>query len=135
MKIQTVNQKEVIYRFYAAFENMDIEAINQLLELDCVWTYHGTDDIPFSGTYRGRQEVIEFNRQLKETVDIISFEPQQYIIDENKAAVMGKVLQKIRRNEELVRQSWVHVFSLCNNRIKKVDVFTNTAHVASQIIK
>jgi len=55
MKTQTVNQKEVIHQAYTAFETMDIEAINHLLDHDCEWIYHGTDDIPFSGTYSGRQ--------------------------------------------------------------------------------
>lgn len=58
---------EVVKRMLQAFGSGNMEEFKKALSEDTVWNYNGTDNIPYSGTYKGKEEAVSIisSRMLK----------------------------------------------------------------------
>ena len=76
---------------YAATMKSDFEASLALLSDDIVWINLLPDNVPFGGTYRGREEVVRYFSQMAETFVIGEYEWDQfeYIESGNTLVMVG----------------------------------------------
>ncbi len=64
---------------YIRFGQGDIAGIIATLADDIVWTHAGNPDIlPFAGTFRGKDGVMEFFQRLAESSQITVFKPSNF---------------------------------------------------------
>lgn len=67
---------------FAAFSSGDVEKFVATVSSNTVWVYHGTQIIP-KGTFEGKEGVRKFLNNILNSTEIISFEAQQYIVEES----------------------------------------------------
>lgn len=65
-----------------------------------------------------------------ERSEIISFEPQQYIVEDNMVVVLGKGNQRVKRSERELKQKWVQIYTVENNLITKMEEFATSEEVS-----
>ena len=127
---QTNNSKEVevVNKMFQAFGTGNMEALKSTLSDTSVWVYYGSDLIPYSGTYKGKEEVVRFIGNIVSSVDILDFKVEQIISNGKTVVVLGSEKQKIKKNSKILEQNWVQVYTVENGLITKMDEYANTAY-------
>ena len=127
---QTNNSKEVevVNKMFQAFGTGNMEALKLTLSDTSVWVYYGSDLIPYSGTYKGKEEVVRFIGNIVSSVDILDFKVEQIISNGKTVVVLSSEKQKIKKNSKILEQNWVQVYTVENGLITKMDEYANTAY-------
>ena len=113
---------------FQAFGTGNMEALKSTLSDTSVWVYYGSDLIPYSGTYKGKEEVVRFIGNIVSSVDILDFKVEQIISNGKTVVVLGSEKQKIKKNSKILEQNWVQVYTVENGLITKMDEYANTAY-------
>jgi len=124
------SEKQVVSNMLAAFGKGDMEALKNTLAEHTVWTYHGTDAIPYSGTYKGKDGVMTFFGNITGNTEILDFKIHNIIAEGNTVVVLGFEKQKIKKNRNILEQNWVQVYTVEQGLITKMEEYANTAHAA-----
>jgi ketosteroid isomerase-like protein len=127
---QTKNSQEVevVNKMFQAFGAGNIEALKLTLSDSTVWNYNGSKLIPYSGTYKGKEEVVEFIGNIVSNVDILDFKVEQIISNGKTVVVLGSEKQKVKKNGNILEQKWVQVYTVEDGLISKMEEFANTAY-------
>lgn len=119
----------VVDKMFVAFSTGDVEKFVENVSEDTVWIYHGTKIIP-KGTYEGKEGARKFISNILNGTEIISFKPQEYIVEENKVVVLGKEHQRVKSSGKELKQKWVQVYTVENDLITRMEEFA-----ASEVVK
>lgn len=117
--------RSIVERMFAAFGNGDVDKFVATVSEDTVWIYHGTQIIP-KGTYEGKEGARRFITNILNSTEIISFEPQQYIVEDNKVVVLGQEHQKVKSSGKELKQKWVQVYTVGNDLITRMEEFATS---------
>ncbi|MDO6388595.1 nuclear transport factor 2 family protein [Pontibacter sp. BT731] len=117
--------KAVVEKMFAAFSVGNVEEFVETVSNDTVWIYHGTQVIP-KGIYEGKEGARRFINGILKGTEIISFEPQQYIVEGNNVVVLGQEHQRVRRSGKELKQKWVQVYTVENNLISRMEEFATS---------
>ncbi len=117
--------KLVVEKMFSAFANGDVEKFLETVSADTVWIYHGTQIIP-KGTYEGTEGARTFISNILNNTEIIDFEPQQYICEDNTVVVLGREHQRIKKSGRELKQKWVQIYTVENNLITKMEEFATS---------
>jgi len=124
---ETKKALKVVQEMLTAFGKGDMEALKQTLSDDAIWVYHGTDGIPYNGTYQGKGGAVKFIMNIMANVEVLDFQVAKIVADQNTVIVLGSEKQKIKSNSEVLEQKWVQVYTVENDLITRLDEFANTA--------
>lgn len=120
--------KQVVEKMFDAFSGGDVEKFVDTVSEDTVWIYHGTQIIP-AGTFEKKAGVRAFYTNIMDRTEIISFEPQQYIVEGNRVVVLGQEHQKVKRSGRELKQKWVQIYTVENELITKMEEFATSEEV------
>ncbi|WP_271423999.1 nuclear transport factor 2 family protein [Aequorivita sinensis] len=121
--------KDVVEKMFEAFSEGDVEKFVGTVSEDTVWIYHGTQIIP-AGTFEKKEGIRTFFTNIMERTEIINFEPQQYIVEDNMVVVLGKEHQRVKRSGREFKQKWVQIYTVENNLITKMEEFATSEEVS-----
>lgn len=121
--------KKVVNKMFSAFSSGNVEKLVETVSKDTVWIYHGTQIIP-AGTFEKKEGVRKFFTNILERTEIINFEPQQFIIEDNVVVVLGREHQKVKRSGRELKQKWVQIYTVENNLITKMEEFATSEEVS-----
>jgi len=108
---------DIVRQGYAAFGRGDIQALINLLDPQVTWTTPGGADVPFSGTRRGHAAVGEFFATLANTLEVVRFEPTDFIAQGDKVVVLGDETSIVKATGKSIDFRWVHVHTVRNGKI------------------
>ena len=135
MTNRLMSPAEIVKAMFAAFGAGNMEELRKTLSDNTVWVYHGTYEIPYNGTYTGKDEVVKFIGNIITHVDIEGFQANHFFENGNRVVVLGNEKQRIKKNRELLEQDWVQSFVVEDGLITRLDEFANTAHAAKLFSK
>lgn len=118
---------QVVMETYAAVGRGDVPALLDLLDEQVVWSLQGPADIPFAGTYNGRDGVATFLQRVGETLTFEQFEPRTVIAQEDAVVAVGFERSRVHATGRLLEMEWAHVYALSNGRITSFRAFEDTA--------
>jgi len=89
----TTTTRELVEAFYAAYTGRDGAAMAPYLADDVEWTISGPVDVlPFCGTHRGREAVVELvDHGVPSVFTVFSFVSDQMLIDGDRVATLNRV--------------------------------------------
>ena len=77
-----------VQQIYDAFHQGDIDSILRALADDVEWHQPGpTDVLPWAGTRHGRAQVAQFFTAAGETLDLLQFEPREFLVQGDTVVV------------------------------------------------
>lgn len=117
----------LIQESYAAFGRGDIPAVLDYLTDDIEWYGAGPKELPLAGIWRGRDEVREFFKNLNETQEILTFEPQDFIAEGDTVVVLLRYRTRVKATGRIVETDLVHVFTVRNGKVARLRQFYDTA--------
>ncbi|MBZ0244454.1 MAG: nuclear transport factor 2 family protein [Cyclobacteriaceae bacterium] len=121
--------KAVVDKMFSAFSSGDVEKFVATVSDNTVWIYHGTQIIP-AGTFEKREGVRAFFSNILDKTEIISFEPQQFIVEGKMVVVLGQEHQRVKRSGRELKQKWVQIYTVENDLITRMEEFATSEEVS-----
>ncbi|MGN6532371.1 MAG: nuclear transport factor 2 family protein [Ginsengibacter sp.] len=116
---------KTVEKMFAAFGSGDLEKFKQTVTEDTIWIYHGTTEIP-NPIFEGTEKAAIFLNSILKKTEVLSFEPQQFICDDNMVVVLGQEHQRVKASGQELKQKWVQVYTVENNLITRMEEFATS---------
>jgi len=125
---------ELVKGLYSAFVQGDMQALLGLFADDLDFRHPMPQSIwPWAGTRRGRQGVAEFFAGLSETLEYERVEPQEFIAQNDRVAVLLFERTRVKATGVVFEISEVHVYKLRNGKVVQLMVFEDTAPIIAAL--
>lgn len=125
--MSTQENKQLVMRGYEQFQNRDIQGLMENFADDIEWMGTESDYIPFSGTYRGKDQVAEYFTKMDQAQEAQQFEPQEFIAEGDKVVVTGQSIWKVKATGKTYENPWVHIFTIKDGKTTHFQQYNNTA--------
>lgn len=122
---------EITQQLFGAFGRGDIPAILDLLDDEVVIEFYGPPGIPYAGTYKGKSEARRFFETVLSSVDILPFDPEEFLADGNKVVVTGHLRLRARSTGRAIESDFAHVITMRGGRWVRFRDFMDTAVAAA----
>src|SRR5665213_405863 len=120
----TQENVQVVKDGYAAFMRGDVPGLLALLAEDVEWHIPGAG-LPLAGTYRGHDGVANFFQKLVQDVDILDFQPREFVAEGNRVLVTGSERAKVKATGRTAEIDWVMSFTVRNGKIISFREYTD----------
>jgi hypothetical protein len=127
--MSTQDSLQVVKEGFAAFGRGDIAGLLALMAADVEWAIPGTD-LPTSGNYRGVDGVAKFFQTLAADVEILDFQPREFVVDGERVVVVGWERVKIKSTNRVADLDWVMTFTVRNGKVVNFREYTDTKAIA-----
>ena len=127
------NNLDIVRQGYEAFGRGDINGLLALLDEQVQWVAPGPPELATSGRRTGREAVGEFFGKVNEVFDIQRFEPKEFILQGDRAVVLGSETAHVRASGITLELDWVHVFTLRGGKVVAFEEFFDTAAVVAAL--
>src|SRR6185312_5759078 len=88
-KIDNMNSQQIIEDMYRNFAAGNMSAVLSCFDNDIVWERPGSPFIPFSGTFKGIEEVTKMFAIQATTISLKKFLPEKICAAEDTVVVLG----------------------------------------------
>ena len=123
----TQENKQLAINGYQMFMKGDFQGVLDMCTDDIEWTSADLPNIPFTGAFHGKAGVMDFFQKLGAEIEFLDYQPQTFIADEDKVAVAGVSTARVRATGATFDDTWVHIFTMKNGKVVRVEQFHNTA--------
>ena len=120
MTTQEKENIELIKEFYASYTRGDVGGLLDALADDVDWQMPGPAQIPYAGAPRhGRGQVAEFFATAAQALEVLQFEPLEFIASGDKVVVLGRERLRARATGRSFENDWVMLYTLRDRKIKR----------------
>ena len=117
---------------YEAFGRGDMEALAGLMADDIEWVSPGDPaDDPNAGTFNGKQAVLGWFGRLASTLDFTTFEPREFIAQNDKLASTVYAEATVRATGRAFVNHEAHVWTFRDGKVARLQIYLDTAAVAA----
>lgn len=121
---------EIVEEAYAAVGQGQIPHLIEMMADDVDIQVPGPLEIPFAGSYRGREGAGEFFLALAESAEVLQFQPTEYIAGGKQVVVLGHEQLTARATGRTWDTDWAMVWTIEDGRIAALREFHQTAAIA-----
>lgn len=115
---------------YSAFTRGDIQTVLDALTDDVDWELPGPSQIPYAGTFHGKNGAAEFFRILMESDEVEAFEPQRFFADGDMVVALGRYSARVKATGKSATAEWAHAFTLRDGKVAKWHEYVDTGTYA-----
>jgi ketosteroid isomerase-like protein len=128
--------RKTVLGFYEAFASRDPLRIAPFLADDVQWHMAGPVDVfHFAGFRRGKAAVVDyFVRLVPQVFAVRRFEPEEFVIDGNRAAIFSKVVAVQKDTGRVITYRVAHFTVFEDDKIVSMQGVTDTFDVAEQVM-
>lgn len=119
--------KQLIMQGYQLFNDKNIAGLMEMFADDIEWVAESSEVLPFSGTYRGREEVAQFFQKLDNAQEPLRFEPQEFIAEGDKVVVLGQSTWRVKATGQTYDNPFAHVFTVKDGKTVRFQEYNDTA--------
>ena len=125
--------RNTLYRFYDALGRGDLTTVLALLSPDIEWTE--AERFPYyGGTWHGPEAIVEnLFKPLSRDWTTFSARPEQYIVENDQAIVLGVYIGTHRRTGRSLTAPFAHHWTLRLGKIVRFVQYTDTAKILEAI--
>ena len=117
---------------YEAFGRGDIPALAELMADDIEWVIPGDpDEDPNAGTLHGKEAVMGWFGGLGSTLDFTTFEPREFIAQDNKVVSLVYAEATVRSTGRAVVNHEAHVWTFRDGKLARFQLYQDTAAAAA----
>ena len=124
---------KIIQDLYTAFAKGDIPFILERLSTDVQFDNSDSAEMPWGGTYRGKDGVGKFFANIGGAVDVKSFEPKTYLSSGDEVMTTGVWSGVARKTGKSFKSQWAMRFFVKNGRVTYAHVYEDTAVTAAAL--
>jgi hypothetical protein len=117
---------------YEAFGRGDMAALAELMADDIEWVDPGDpDDDPNAGTFKGKEAVLGWFGGLASTVDYTTFEPREFIAQNDKVVSLVYSEATVRETGRAFVNPEAHVWTIRDGKLARFQSYHDTAAAAA----
>lgn len=121
----------IVREAYNNFKTGNITGLLNLLSDDITWRLPEIEDVPFSGTRKGRDAVGEFFAILGTNQEALTFEPRETVAQGEKVVSLGTYRWHVKSTNREYACDFAHVFTIGGGKVTDFLEFTDTAAAAN----
>ncbi len=125
-----MNEKEntqLVMQAYDKFKSGDIPGVLELLSDDIEWELDKTENVPFTGVRKGKEQVADFFSVLNQHQHPLQFEPREFIAQGDRVVALGHYAWSVKSTDRVFESDWAEVFTVQNGKITRFREFADTA--------
>ena len=125
-----MNEQEntrIVQQAYENFKNGDLPALLDLYSDDIDWRLPEIENISWFGSRKGREETAEFFQSLAEAQDVLTFNPQEFIVQGDKVVVLGNYSWRVKATGREYGGDWAHVWTVKKGKLVSFQEYADTA--------
>ncbi len=127
-----MNEKEntaLVQQGYKLFTQGDIPGLLKLMSPNVTWELPKLENVPFTGKFQGVDGVGRFFTALAGAMDILKYEPREFIAQGNKVVVLGESRYRVKNQRDEIDDKWVDVLTVENGQVTRYEQYGNTAQL------
>ncbi len=121
----------LVQQGYQCFKTGDMEGLLSLFSAQIDWELPEVEGLPFSGHRKGRDEVADFFRLVREAQESLEFDPKEYVCEGNQVVAIGYYRWRVRSTGKTFESNFVHVFTIKENLVVGFREFLDSAALAA----
>lgn len=125
--MDTQKNKQLIMQCYQLYKDKNIKGLLNLFHDDIEWIANDSDDIPFAGSFHGKDQVAQFFTMLDQAQDIIEFEPRDFIAEGDKVVATGISRWHVKSTGLTYDNPWSHLFTIRDGKVARLQQYNHTA--------
>jgi ketosteroid isomerase-like protein len=125
--MDTRQNKQLILHCYQLFKDKNIKDLIDFFDDNIEWISAESDDIPFAGSFHGKDQVAQYFTMLDQAQDVIAFEPQDFIAEGDKVVATGISRWHVKSTGLTYDNPWTHVFTIRDGKVSRLRQYNNTA--------
>jgi ketosteroid isomerase-like protein len=125
--MDTQKNKQLIMQCYQLYKDKNIKSLLNLFHDDIEWIANDSDDIPFAGSFHGKDQVAQFFTMLDQAQDVIKFEPQDFIAEGDKVVATGISSWHVKSTGLTYDNPWAHIFTIRDGKVARLQQYNHTA--------
>ncbi len=119
---------------YEAFGRGDMATIAELLADNIEWVIPGDPDAnPTAGTFTGKEAVLAWFGSLASTLDFTTFEPREFIAQNDKVVSLVYAEATARDTGRTVVNNEAHVWTFRDGKLARFQNYFDTAAAAAAL--
>ncbi|HXF12351.1 MAG TPA: nuclear transport factor 2 family protein [Terriglobales bacterium] len=133
MKGKSLSEETNIKLIQQAYENVktgDIPSLLSILAENVLWMVPDMANVPFAGTWEGREQVGQFFCRVAELQDVVEFEPEEFIARREKVVVLGHFTMHVKATGKASRSYWAHVWKIEDGQVTFMREYVDTLAVS-----
>jgi ketosteroid isomerase-like protein len=119
----------LVQQGYKLFSQGDIPGVLKLMSPDVAWVLPKVENVPFTGTFNGVEGVGIFFGALSGAIDLLKYEPREFIAQGNKVVVLGESRYRAKSQKEEYDDRWADVLTVENGKITRYEQYGDTAQL------
>jgi ketosteroid isomerase-like protein len=126
----------IVQGFYLAYVSRDPTRMAAFLDEDVEWLVTGPVDLlEYCGLRRGKQAVVDlYGRILPSLFEFKGFEPRDFLIDKDRAAVFGRISAVQRSTGRLISYMCAHFVRFRDEKVISFASLTDSFDAAEQVL-
>jgi ketosteroid isomerase-like protein len=117
---------ETVQALYAAFQAGDVIRILGFLAPDVVWSEPANPFNPAAGTRHGHAGFLQWLQIGQAAEEIVSLEPQRFLVDDSSVAVVGRSSCRARETGREYDTDFVHLIVFRDGKVVRFQEFFDT---------
>ncbi|NJK52195.1 MAG: nuclear transport factor 2 family protein [Leptolyngbyaceae cyanobacterium SU_3_3] len=122
--------RQLVQQAYQSVQAGDVQSLLNSLTEDVQWQLPEMENVPFAGTWHGREQVGQFFSTVAQTQDVVEFEPEEFIAQDDKVVVLGRFSQRVKSTGRIAASAWAHVWTVKDGKITHFHEYVDTAAVS-----
>ena len=115
---------------YQMFKKGDVPSFMELQDDDVVYEIMGDPEIPYAGTYKGKEGVKKFLKKIDDNIEFTRFEPKKFIVEGDDVAVVIDSECIVKSTGKKVQRDLVHLLEIKDGKATHLRDFFDTHRFA-----
>ncbi|HSV34254.1 MAG TPA: nuclear transport factor 2 family protein [Ramlibacter sp.] len=127
-----MNEKQntaLVQQGYKLFSQGDIPGVLKLMSPNVTWELPKLESVPFTGKFQGLDGVGRFFTALAGAIELLKYEPREFIAQGNKVIVLGQSRYRVKDHKDEFDDKWVDVLTVENGKIARYEQYGDTAQL------
>ena len=121
---------QLVQQIYGNIAAGDVATVLGALAADVQWVMPEIPNVPFAGSWQGREQVSQFFRRLTDAQDVVEFVPQTFIAQDDTVVVLGRFTMYVKATGRESRSEWAHAWTVKDGKITRMREYVDTAAVS-----
>lgn len=121
---------QIIQQAFDDFSKGNIPGILEACAEDVIWGSYKNPDVPYAGTFFGKEGVLEFFTNLAATIHYSNFEPQEFFAQDDTVFVLGHHTGTVKNTGKSFDHDWCLNFKMNNGKVQHYFAFIDSREQA-----
>ena len=129
-----VSNRQIIEQMFRNYAAGNMSAVLSCFDKDIIWERPGAPFIPFSGIFKGVEEVTRMFAIQATTISIKTFLPEKICTGKDRVAVFGHDTVDVVATGKTYSTKWTQTYTFKDGKIIHVQVYIDTKAIADAFL-